>query len=70
MVYAAKKGWYREDANMSVLEPQDVLRISTMLESWGDIEIAKKWIQNQKLRLNNTIFEELTYELSEIISLI
>ena len=44
MVYAAKKGWYREDANMSVLEPQDVLRISTMLESWGDIDKAKTWM--------------------------
>ena len=66
MVYAAKKGWYREDANMSVLEPQDVLRISTVLESWGDIEIAKKWIKEQKLRLSNTIFDELTYELSEV----
>ena len=66
MVYAAKKGWYREDANMSVLEPQDVLRVSTVLESWGDIEIAKKWIKEQKLRLSNTIFDELTYELSEV----
>ena len=66
MVYAAKKGWYREDANMSVLEPQDVLRISTMLESWGDIEIAKKWICSQKRRLHVEIQEELDFQLSEI----
>lgn len=66
MVYAAKKGWYREDANMSVLEPHDVLRISTMLESWGDIEIAKKWICSQKRRLHVEIQEELDFQLSEI----
>lgn len=66
MVYAAKKGWYREDANMSVLEPQDVLRISTMLESWGDIEKAKEWITDRKLQLNSQIQIELEYEISEI----
>ena len=66
MVYAAKKGWYREDANMSVLEPQDVLRISTMLESWGDAEKAKTWIATQKTRLNNNIKEEYDFQVSEI----
>ena len=66
MVYAAKKGWYREDANMSVLEPQDVLRISTMLESWGDIEKAKTWIADRKLQLNSQIQIDLEYEVSEI----
>ena len=66
MVYAAKKGWYREDANMSVLEPQDVLRISTMLESWGDIEIAKAWIADRKLQLNSTIQLDLEFDISEI----
>lgn len=66
MVYAAKKGWYREEANMSVLEPQDVLRISTILESWGDIEKARKWIALQKNRLYNQIDEELDFQLSEI----
>jgi type I restriction enzyme M protein len=66
MVYAAKKGWYREDANMSVLEPQDVLRISTILESWGDVEKAKEWIWLQKNRLHNQIDEELDFQLSEI----
>lgn len=66
MVYAAKKGWYREDANMSVLEPQDVLRISTMLESWGDVEKAKHWIKLQKSRLHIRIEEELDFQLSEI----
>ena len=66
MVYAAKKGWYREDANMSVLEPQDVLRISTMLESWGDIEKAKAWIADRKLQLNSTIQLDLEFDISEI----
>ena len=51
---------------MSVLEPQDVLRISTMLESWGDIEKAKAWIADRKLQLNSQIQIELEYEISEI----
>lgn len=66
MVYAAKKGWYREDANMSVLEPQDVLRISTILESWGDVKRAEDWIWLQKNRLHNQIADELNFQLSEI----
>lgn len=66
MVYAAKKGWYREDANMSVLEPQDVLRISTMLESWGNIDKARTWINNRKFQLNYQIDTDLEYAISEI----
>ncbi len=66
MVYAAKKGWYREDANMSVLEPQDVLRISTMLESWGNIDKARTWINNRKFQLNHQIDTDLEYVISEI----
>ena len=66
MVYAAKKGWYREDANMSVLEPQDVLRISTMLESWGDIDKAKTWMTDRKFQLNHQIDADLEYAISEI----
>ena len=66
MVHAAKKGWYREDANMSVLEPQDVLRISTMLESWGDIDKAKTWMADRKFRLNHQIDADLEYAISEI----
>ena len=66
MIYAAKEGWYREEANMNVLEPQDILRISTILESWGDAEKAQNWIDKQKLRLKNDIQEELDFELSEI----
>ena len=66
MVYAAKKGWYREDANMSVLEPQDVLRISTMLESWGNIDKARTWINNRKFQLNHQIDTDLEYAISEI----
>ena len=66
MVHAAKKGWYREDANMSVLEPQDVLRISTMLESWGDIDKAKTWMADRKFQLNHQIDADLEYAISEI----
>ena len=66
MVYAAKKGWYREDANMSVLEPQDVLRISTMLESWGNIDKAKTWMADRKFQLNHQIDADLEYAISEI----
>ena len=66
MVYAAKKGWYREDANMSVLEPQDVLRISTMLESWGDREKAQVWITERKQQLKKDIQTDLQFDISEI----
>jgi type I restriction enzyme M protein len=66
MVYAAKAGWYREEPNMNILEPQDILRISTILESWGDVDIAKKWIAEQKTRLRANIQKELDFELSEI----
>ena len=66
MVYAAKKGWYREEANMSVLEPQDVLRVSTILESWGDLKKAKDWIWLQKNKLHNQLADELSFQLSEI----
>ena len=66
MVYAAKKGWYREDANMSVLEPQDVLRISTILESWGDIDKAKTWIADRKAQLGNSIQSDLDDTILEI----
>lgn len=66
MIYAAKEGWYREEANMNVLEPHDILRISTILESWGDAEKAQNWIDIQKLRLRKEIQEELDFELSEI----
>ena len=30
MVYAAKEGWYKEEANINVLLPHDILRISTI----------------------------------------
>jgi type I restriction enzyme M protein len=66
MVYAAKQGWYKEEANMNTLLPHDMLRISTILESWGDITIAKTWIDSQKERLYNIIQDELDYKLSEI----
>ena len=37
-----------------------------MLESWGDVEKAKHWIELQKNRLRNQIDEELGFQLSEI----
>ena len=66
MVYAAREGWYKEEPNMNVLLPQDVLRISTILESWGDIEVAKQWIAVQKSRLTIQIQEELDFKKTEI----
>lgn len=65
MVYAAKKGWYKEEPNMNVLLPHDMLRISTILESWGDLGLAKTWIDSQKARLKALIQEDLEYKLSE-----
>ncbi len=66
LVYAAKKGWYKEDPNMNVLLPHDILRISTILESWGDMEIAKAWIIDQKNRLKAIIQEEMDFKLAEL----
>lgn len=66
MVYAAKEGWYKEEANMNVLLPHDILRISTILESWGDLEVAKTWIDSQKTRLKTLIQEDLDFKLLEI----
>ncbi|MBD1384596.1 N-6 DNA methylase [Mucilaginibacter rigui] len=66
MVYAAKEGWFKEKPNMNELQPHDMLRISTILESWGDLEIAKEWIATQKVRLWALIQEDLGYKLSEI----
>lgn len=66
MVYAAQKGWYKEEPNMNILMPQDILRISTILESWGDIETAKVWITSQKARLRELIQEELDFKKGEI----
>lgn len=66
MVYAAKQGWYKEEANMNTLLPQDILRISTILESWGELETAKAWITSQKFRLRDLIQEELDFKRGEI----
>ena len=67
MVYAAKDGWYKEEPNMNVLLPQDILRVSTLLESWGNIEIAKEWMTTQKKRLRDLIQEELDFKKGEIL---
>jgi len=66
MVYAAKEGWHKEEANMNTLQPHDMLRISTILESWGDLETAKVWIDSQKIRLKKLIQEDLDFKLLEI----
>jgi type I restriction enzyme M protein len=66
MVYAAKEGWYKEESNMNTLLPHDMLRISTILESWGDLETAKTWIASQKTRLKNLIQEDLDFKLLEL----
>jgi type I restriction enzyme M protein len=66
MIYAAKEGWYKEEANMNTLMPHDMLRISTILESWGDVELAKEWISSQKTRLWTRIQEELDFKVLEI----
>lgn len=66
MVYAAKEGWYKEEPNLNILLPPDMLRISTILESWGDINIAIQWINSQKARLKEIIQEGLDYKLNEI----
>lgn len=66
MVYAAKEGWYKEESNMNTLLPPDMLRISTILESWGDKTVAKEWIDSQKARLRGLIDEELAFKRGEI----
>ncbi|MEZ7495313.1 class I SAM-dependent DNA methyltransferase [Leeuwenhoekiella aequorea] len=66
MVYAAKEGWALEEPNMNILMPHDMLRISTILESWGDIDIAQRWITEQKERLYGIIQEDLDFKLAEI----
>lgn len=66
MVYAAKEGWYKEKPNMNELQPHDMLRISTILESWGYLNTAKTWIDSQKARLKALIHEDLEFKLTEI----
>lgn len=66
MVYAAKQGWYKEESNMNTLLPHDILRISTLLESWGNEAQAKTWIESQKARLRDLIQEDLDFRLLEI----
>jgi len=66
MVYAAKEGWYKEESNLNLLLPHDILRISTMLEAWGDINIAREFITSQKTRLFRKIQENLAFKLDEI----
>lgn len=66
MVYAAREGWYKETPNLNVLLPHDVLRILVQLESWGDIEVAKKVLPGHTARLKADINDALSYTLEEI----
>lgn len=66
MIYAAREGWYREEANMNTLLPADELCISTLLETWGDENIAKQWIESGKSRLYTSIKEDLEVKYAEI----
>jgi len=66
MVYGAKDGWFKEESNLNVLMPHDILRISTMLEAWGDKTKAGEWIESQKERLFSIIQDDLDFKLNEI----
>jgi type I restriction enzyme M protein len=66
MVYAAWKGWYKEEPNLNRLLPHDVLRITVQLEAWGDIEVAKKVLPEKEARLNRLIDDRLAFDLAEI----
>ena len=66
MVYAGKEGWYKEESNLNILLPHDILRISTMLESWGDGDIASEFMTTQKTRLGGIITDSLNFKLNEI----
>ena len=66
MIHAAKDGWYKEEPNMNLLQAPDMLRISTLLESWGSLTVAKEWMIGQKTRLRDLIQEELDFKLFEL----
>jgi type I restriction enzyme M protein len=66
MVYAAWKGWYKEEPNLNHLLPHDVLRITVQLEAWGDIETARKVLPEKEARLNRLIEDRLAFDLAEI----
>lgn len=66
MVYAAREGWYKETPDQNLLLPHDVLRILTQLLAWGDIEVARRILPEQKTRLYANIQERLEFEKSEI----
>lgn len=66
MVYAAWKGWYKEEPSLNRLLPHDVLRITVQLEAWGDAEIARKVLPEKEARLNRLIDDRLAFDLAEI----
>jgi type I restriction enzyme M protein len=66
MVYAAREGWYKETPDQNILLPHDVLRILIQLLAWGDIEVARRILPEQKTRLYANIQERLEFETFEI----
>lgn len=66
MVYAAREGWFKEESNLNILLPHDILRIMTILESWGDLGLAQKFIPQQEIRLHKKIEEDLAFKIDEI----
>ena len=66
MVYAAWEGWCKEEPDLNILRPHDVMRIIVQLEAWGDIEKAKEAIPKHDKRLNGMVDENLQFKIGEI----
>jgi type I restriction enzyme M protein len=66
MVYAAWEGWCKEEPDLNILRPHDVMRIIVQLEAWGDIEKAKESIPKHEKRLNDMAEENLQFRIGEI----
>jgi len=66
MVYAAWEGWCKEEPDLNILRPHDVMRIIVQLEAWGDIEKAKEVIPKHEKRLNEIVDENLQFRIGEI----
>jgi type I restriction enzyme M protein len=66
MIYAAYDGWFKEETNLNVLLPHDMLRIMTLLESWGNVNAARSFIPSEEIRLHKKIQEQLDFKVGEI----
>jgi len=66
MIYAAWEGWCKEEPDLNILRPHDVMRIIVQLEAWGDIEKAKEAIPKHEKRLNEIVDENLQFKIGEI----